>query len=63
MCTDMPNKLLALLFPPALLNVMSVSTAQNTLTFLACGGILKHKRPLEEVKEFMKRYTLSAFHV
>jgi hypothetical protein len=51
----MPLQLLALLFPKKLLSLMMKGVAQNTLTLLACGGVLKNKRSSADIAAFTRR--------
>jgi hypothetical protein len=53
--TETPLQLFSLLFPKKLLLLMEPGSGQNTLTLLACGGILKSPESLVDVKAFVKR--------
>jgi hypothetical protein len=53
--TEIPLQLLSLLLPKKLLLLMEPGSGQNTLTLLACGGILKSPESLADVKVFAKR--------
>jgi len=53
--TEIPLQLLSLLLPKKLLLLMEPGSGQNTLTLLACSGILKYPESLVDMKAFVMR--------
>lgn len=54
-CTSLMQglQIFPMLFPPPLLEAMKPGSEQNTITLLACGGIVKCTQSFNDLKTFL----------